>query len=124
MADPKPYDHTDPKQVKDAKKVVKILENRMRNGLLKIAGDHEIRYVIAQFLAMAKPYGDVFSTIPTQHAFNDGFRNAGNWWLSNLLLHDPQILHKLMNDQDSPMKVEKDDDGRTSTNNDTGTDEQ
>lgn len=116
MSKPKEYDSTDAKQVKNAKRDAKILENKKRNGLLKIMNDPDCRYALASFLSDAKVFQPAFSEKPTQHAFNEGFRNAGLWWMTELLLADPTSIARLHTDHDSPLKVENNDDGRSSSN--------
>lgn len=107
----KTYDNSDPKQVKSAKQLAKILRNREKNGIIKICNDPEIRYVLSQFFDATGVFRDTFSQVPTQHAFNDGQRNAGLWWLTKVLLHDPAIISKLQADDGSPiLKGEQNDD--------------
>lgn len=107
-----PYDSTSPKQVKAAKRDAKILGNKLRNGLIKIMDDPDTRHLLATFLHEAKVFAPTFSPDPHQHAFNEGFRNSGLWWVTKLLLADPASIARLVTDQDSPMKVENNDDGR------------
>lgn len=104
------YDAGNRAHVKKAKHTQKILENRFRNGILKICNDDEIRYVMAQFFDVCGPFRDHYATDSRDHARNAGWAGAGLWFLQNLLLHDPEIVRKLQEDEDSPLKV-KDDDG-------------
>lgn len=118
MADNKPYDSTDPKQVKKAKRDARILQERMRNGILKMVADRDIRYVLAQYLDTAGVFRSVFHPTPTQHAFNEGQRNSGLWWVQQGLLHAPNFLDTLQNDDDSPLKAGADDYTSSSTGGD------
>lgn len=115
MQKPQPYDAGDTKQVKKAKQSARILKDRMKRGLLKMAEDKDIRYVLSTFLHDAGVFRPTFSQVPTQHAYNDGFRNGGLWWVTNLLLHDPQIISKLQTDDGSALKQEQSDDGHDDT---------
>lgn len=105
------YDAGDNKSVKKAKRESRILKDRMKNGILKMAADKDIRFVLASFLNDAGVFRQTFSQVPTQHAYNDGFRNGGLWWITNLLLHDPEIISKLQTDDGSALNKGQSDDG-------------
>lgn len=109
------YDAGDNKQVKKAKQVSRVLKDRMKRGLLKMAEDKDIRYVLSTFLNDAGVFRPTFSQVPTQHAYNDGFRNGGLWWVTNLLLHDPAIISKLQTDDGSALRQGQSDDGHDDT---------
>lgn len=106
--------------VKDGKSLAKILELRERNGIVKICNDPDCRYALAQFLEAAKVFSNAFNSNPTDHAFNEGFRNAGLYWLNKALLHDADIMSKIQADKDSTQKLgKKDDNGNSSSDSDT-----
>lgn len=108
----KPYDSSDPKQVKEAKRTRIILEKRVREGFQKICADRDCRYVLGQFLELAGAFRDTYVTNQRDDARNQGWRAAGLWWLSQALLHDVDIVRKLQTDEDSPLnppKVEQND---------------
>lgn len=107
----KTYDNSDPKQVKSAKQLAKILRNREKNGIIKICNDPEIRYVLGLFLNEVGVFRDTYLTDGRDDARNSGFRSAGLWWLTRVLLHDPAIISKLQADDGSPiLKGEQNDD--------------
>jgi hypothetical protein len=105
MNQKKPYDSGDPKDVAKAKRDRKFLDNRIRNAIVKMGQDPDIRYLLATFLEEARVFAPTFTPIPTQHAFNDGFRSAGLFWVQKVLLHDPTLINKLQTDEDSPLKA-------------------
>lgn len=110
----KTYDAGSTEDVRKAKRTAKILDNRERNGILKMTDDPEIRYVLSAFLDFAGPFRDTYVSDARDDARNSGIRSAGLWWLSKLLLHDPEILRKLEQDDDSPLKGRIDDDTESS----------
>lgn len=97
------YDAGNPAHVKNAKRDRMIAENKFSNGMIKICNDPETRHVMAAFLEEARVFQSCFTDIPTQHGYNEGFRNGGLWWLNKALLHDPDIIGKLQRDDDSPV---------------------
>ena len=101
------YDSGNKAQVKSARKRAKYLEGKMHNGFVKICNDPETRYVLGMFLDQAHVFADCFHPNPTDHAYNDGFRNAGLWWLNGALLHDPDIMGKLKRDDELEKKEEQ-----------------
>lgn len=117
MAKQEAYDSTNPQHVKNAKRDAKVMENKKRNGLVKIMNDPDCRYALSTFLHEAKVFQPTFSPVDTQHAFNEGFRNGGLWWVTQLLLADPSSIGRLLTDQDSPMKVVNNDDGSSTSSN-------
>lgn len=113
------YNSGENKDVKKAKGLSKILREKERNGLLKICHDDDCRYVLGQFLELAGVFRDNFVVEPRQDAHNAGFRSAGLWWLSRVLLHDKDIIGKLQSDDGSPVsKGEPDDDDEQHSDND------
>ncbi len=106
------YDSSDPKDVKNAKARAHHLMEREANGIIKICQDPDSRYVLSNFLETARVFQPCFDQVPTQHAYNEGFRNAALFWLNKALLHDPQIMVKIQQDKDRNKK-ENDDDGRS-----------
>lgn len=99
------YDSSDHKKVKDAKSLAYHLNEREANGIAKICNDPDCRYVLAQFLEQSLIFHSAFNPNPTEHAFNEGHRNAGLWWLNKALLHDPEIMGKIQADKDSIEKA-------------------
>lgn len=112
MADKsKGYDAGNPKDVKQAKKLQALLDERFENGMRKICNDVEIRAVLSRFFDEAGIFRDEPS-VPTpdfafEHGRNSGRRSAGLWWLEQALLHDPDIIGKLKADEDSPIRVKQ-----------------
>jgi len=96
----------DPDQVKQAAKTVKVLDERTRNGIIKMVNDPDCLYVLESFLADARVFNDNFHPDPYENAFNGGFRSSGLWWLSKVMLHAPQFLTTMSTDNDSPMKAQ------------------
>lgn len=114
------YDSGEAKDVKKAKKQAKVLEDRFKRGMQKICQDVECRYVLAQFFDEAKVFHPD-RAIPTpdhvfEHGRDSGMRQAGLWWMTHALLHDPEIIGKLQQDTDSPLKaMTEEDERRTSS---------
>jgi len=94
------YDAGDPKNVKDAKRKAYHLNEKIQNGIAKICNDPECRLVLAAFLDEANIFQTNFNSNATDHAYNEGFRSAGLWWLGKALLHDGQIMGKIQTDKD------------------------
>lgn len=105
-----PYDSGDPKAVKKAKQRAYHLDEREANGIAKICNDPDCRFVLSNFFDMAKLFSANFHPNPTDHAFNEGYRNAGLYWLNKALLHDPEIMRKIQADKDSNQKAGKNND--------------
>ena len=106
------YDSSNPKDVKNAKARAYHLDEREANGIAKICSDPDCRFVLSNFFDMAKLFSANFHPNPTDHAFNEGYRNAGLYWLNKALLHDPQIMVKIQQDKDRNNK-ENENDGRS-----------
>ena len=104
------YDAGNPDKVKDAQRDAYHLTQRETNGILKICNDRDCRYVLAQFLEQSLVFANAFHSNATDHAFNEGFRNGGLWWLNKALLHDPEIMRKIQADKDSNQKAGKNND--------------
>lgn len=117
-----PYDHTNPKHVRAAKRNRAVLDERMANGLAKIANDPDCSYVLNAFLEQAGPFRDSFNPDPYQHAHAAGWKGAGLWWITNGLLHDKQFMSKIQTDDGSPM-TESQDDGHNDFNDDSSPDD-
>lgn len=94
-----PYDSSDPKQVKKARQKAYAIDERMNNGIAKICNDPDCRFVLAAFFEEANMFHSNFNANPTQHAFNEGFRSSGLWWLTKALLNDKNILSKMEHDK-------------------------
>lgn len=116
------YNTGDPKEVNKARQKAYAMDERMANGFAKICNDPDCRFVLASFLDQARVFHSAFNPNPTEHAFNEGFRNGGLWFLNNALLHDPLIVGKMQADKDSPLKAEGDHDRHTSTSGDPDSD--
>ena len=116
-----PYDSTNPKHVKAARKNRAVLDERFSNGIVKILNDKDCRHVLKQFFDQAGPFRDSFSTDPYQHAHNAGWKSAGLWWINNGLLHDPAFISKIQADDGSPI-MESQDDGHNEFNDDSDPD--
>ena len=110
-----PYNAGDPKAVKAAKRKAYNMDEKMLNGITKICNDPDTRYVLAQFWEQARIFHSNFNSNPTDHAFNEGFRSAGLWWMNNALLHEPGILAKMQTDKDSPLQAVTLNDGLSSS---------
>jgi len=108
------YDNSNPEDVRNAKDRAYHLNEREANGIAKICNDPDCRYVLAQFLESAGIFHTNFNAVPTEHAFNEGFRNGGLWWLNKALLHDTQIMSKIQADKELNRKAEEDYDRRDS----------
>lgn len=106
------YDSSDPEKVKDAKRLAYHLNEREANGFAKICNDPDCRYVLSMFLEQANIFHSAFHSNPTDHAFNEGYRNAGLWWMNKALLHDGEIMAKIQADKDSNQKIGNNDDDR------------
>ena len=107
-------DAGNPKNVQNAKDRAYHLDEREANGILKICNDHDCRFVLATFLEQANLFHSAFNPNPTEHAYNEGFRNAGLWWMNKALLHDPQIMGKIQADKARNRKAEEEHDRRNS----------
>lgn len=120
MTKEKPYDSSDPKQVNKAKQKAYSLQEKLSNGIAKICNDPECRFVLQTFFEEAKIFHSNFNPNPTEHAFNEGYRSSGLWWLSLALLHDPSIVSKIQHDKDLNQQAGTQDDRYTSdTDSDT-----
>ena len=106
------YNTSEPKDVKNAKARAYHLDEREANGISKICNDPDCRFVLSNFFDLAKLFSANFHPNPTDHAFNEGYRNAGLYWLNKALLHDPQIMVKIQQDKDRNNK-ENENDGRS-----------
>lgn len=115
------YDSSNPDDVKDAKNRAYHLNEREHNGFVKICNDPDTRFVLDIFLEQARVFSNAFNSNPTDHAFNEGFRNAGLYWLNKALLHDPQIMSKIQADKDKNQKAGKEHDNGSSTSGDIDT---
>lgn len=114
-----PYDSTNPKHVRAAKKNRAVLDERMANGLAKIVADDDCRHVLNLFLDAAGPFRDGFEKDSHVHAHSAGWKSAGLWWITNGLLHDKDFVSKILSDDGSPI-VESQDDGHDDFNDDSG----
>lgn len=103
------YDSGNSKDVKDAKRRAYHLNEREANGFLKICNDPDCRHVLARFLEDANIFHSAFNANATDHAYNEGFRNAGLWWLNKALLHDSGIMGKIQSDKELSEKAENND---------------
>lgn len=103
------YDAGDSKSVKDAKRRAYHLNERLANGFSKICNDPDCRYVLATFLEQSNVFHTAFHSNPTDHAYNEGFRNGGLWWLNNALLQDKEIMGKIQADKELTEKAENND---------------
>jgi hypothetical protein len=112
------YDAGDPKAVNKARQKAYSIDERLANGFTKMCDDPDCRFVLAAFLDQARVFHSNFHSNPTDHAFNEGFRNGGLWFLNNALLHDPLIVGKMQADKDSPLKAEGTHDRHGSTSSD------
>lgn len=108
------YDAGDIKAVKDAKQRAYHLDEREANGFAKICNDPDCRYVLAAFLEQSLIFHSAFNPNPTEHAYNEGYRNQGLWWLNKALLHEPSIMSKIQADKDANQKAETQHDGHDS----------
>lgn len=99
------YDAGNPDDVKDAKTLAHILKQREQNGFAKICADSDCRFVLAKFFEHTLIFNNAFHSNPTDHAFNEGTRNAGLWWLNKALLHDGDIMSKIQADKDMNQKA-------------------
>lgn len=115
------YDSSNPDDVKDAKNRAYHLDEREHNGFAKICNDPDCRFVLANFLEQARVFSNAFNSNATDHAFNEGFRNAGLYWLNKALLHDPQIMSKIQSDKDRNKKAGKEHDNGNSGSSDSDT---
>ncbi|MDX9690542.1 MAG: hypothetical protein RBT70_08820 [Alphaproteobacteria bacterium] len=106
------YDSSNPEAVKDAKRKAYHLNEREANGIAKICNDPDCRFVLASFLEQANIFHTAFNPNPSEHAFNEGYRNAGLWWLNKALLHDKEIMAKIQADKDFNQKAGNYDDDR------------
>lgn len=113
------YNAGNPDDVKDADRRAYHLREREANGIAKICNDSDCRYVLAQFLEQGLVFGNAFHSNPTDHAYNEGFRNGALWWLNKALLHDPQIMSKIQADKELNQKSGKNNDDRNSSISDT-----
>lgn len=114
------YNAGDKDSVKDADRRAYHLREREYNGIVKICSDPDSRYILAQFLEQALVFSNAFNSNPTDHAYNEGFRNGGLWWLNKALLHDPQIMSKILSDKDKNQKAGKEyDNGSSSSDSNT-----
>lgn len=111
------YDASNPKDVQNAKDRAYHLNEREANGISKICNDPDCRFVLNMFLEQSLVFANAFNPNPTEHAYNEGFRNGGLWWLTKALLHDPQIMSRIQADKELNRKTEEDYDRR---NSDTG----
>lgn len=93
------YDSGDPKEVKKAKQRASSIDEKLANGFVKICSDPETRLVLSNFLETARVFTTAFHNNPTEHAYNEGYRNAGLWFLTNALLHDSDIVSKMQQDK-------------------------
>lgn len=118
---PEPYDASNPKHVKAARKNRAVLDERMANGLAKIVADKDSRYVLKAFLEMAGPFRDTYVTDGRDDARNRGWQGAALWWINNGLLSDRDFVSKLQDDDGSPI-MESQDDGHTNDNPDSDPD--
>lgn len=109
------YDASNPEDVKDAKHRAYHLNEREHNGFVKICNDPDCRLVLDNFFEMARVFSNAFNSNPTDHAYNEGFRNAGLYWLNKALLHDPNIMSKIQADKDSNRKAGKEHDNGIDT---------
>ena len=100
------YDSGDPKAVKKAKQRAYTLEEKLSNGFVKICNDPETRLVLATFLEFSRVFNSTFNSNPTDHAFNEGIRNGGLWFLNNALLNDKDIVAKMQHDKDLEEKAD------------------
>lgn len=116
-----PYDASNPKHVKNAKQKRAHLNQRFRNGIIKIINDDDCRHVLNEFLQMTGPFRDTYVTDPRDDARNSGLRTAGLWWITNGLLHDKDFISKIQADDGSPI-TESQDDGHDDNDNDSGPD--
>lgn len=114
------YDAGNEKDVQNADDRAYHLTEREANGITKICNDPDCRYVLAQFLEQALVFHNAFNPNPTEHAYNEGFRNGGLWWLNKALLHDPQIMSKIQTDKELNRKAEKTNDRRNSNTSSSG----
>ena len=111
MCNEQQQDIGNPKDVKSAKKIQKLIDERFSNGMRKICDDVEIRCVLDAFFKEVGVFHDE-PMIPTpdfayEHGRNAGKKGAGLWWLEQALLHDPDIIGKMKADEDSPIRVKK-----------------
>jgi len=100
------YDYGDAKAVKKAKQRSYTLEEKLANGFVKICNDPETRYVLSVFLDFARIFNSTFNQNPTEHAYNEGIRNAGLWFLNNALLNDKDIIAKMRYDTEYEDKAD------------------
>ena len=115
------YNSGDKESVKDADRRAYHLREREHNGIVKICNDPDCRYVLAQFLEQGLVFNSAFNSNPTDHAYNEGFRNGALWWLNKALLHDPQIMGKIQTDKDLNKKTGKEYDNGSSSSDDNNT---
>ena len=109
------YDAGNEKDVQNADDRAYHLNEREANGFAKICNDPDCRFVLAQFFDQSLLFHSAFNPNPTEHAYNEGYRNQGLWWLNKALLHDPQIMSKIQADKERTQKAEEQHDRRTST---------
>jgi len=98
------YDSSNIKHVKKAKKRAKLIEEKMARGMVKICEDKDIRFVINAFFDEVGIFRDE-PRVETpdyiyEHGRNAGLKSAGNWWLTQALLNDREIISKLEQDKE------------------------
>lgn len=103
------YDASNPDHVKDAKRRAYHLNEREHNAFVKMCNDPDLRYLLNTFIEHANVFHSTFNQNPSEHAFNEGFRNGGLWWLNKALLHDRDILSKIQSDKDATQREENND---------------
>lgn len=108
------YDAGNPGDVKKAKRQRYLSEAKFDRGIEKICQDPDILNVLNHFFDVAGIFRDepqiVTPDFVYEHGRNQGKKSAGLWWLSHLLLRDPNIVAKLEENKDLPNIVNSDDD--------------
>jgi len=96
--DPTDLDERD-RQRKDSKARERMAEERDERDLRWLMSSRQGRRIAWRLLERAGVTNSSFSTNAMQMAFNEGFRNYGNWMLARIIAVCPEKYPELLKEQ-------------------------
>lgn len=100
--DPPPYDGGDPAQVKTKRQRAKRAEDRRLAALRGLMSIPEGRWLMRWHFELCHIHATSMRVDPYQTAFNEGMRNVGLAWLSDIIRVAPDEYLLMMKEAKAP----------------------